>query len=75
VTGCAVSIDFGAAFDMAAVSIFDLQGHRLCSAPASLENSGTRIARFDAHMPAGHYIVRISACGRESSGSFYLTRL
>jgi hypothetical protein len=58
----------------ATVSIFNAKGNRLCRASAFLDDGGTMAAIFGSQQPAGNYIVRVSAGGRESSGRFYLAR-
>jgi hypothetical protein len=65
-------IDCSGKAPKAAVSIFTMKGNRLCSASASRDNGGALVAAFGSQLPAGNYIVKVSADGQESAGLFYL---
>jgi hypothetical protein len=69
-----VPIDCAGKAEKTTVSIFTMQGNRLCRTSAYQENGGAMVARFSGKMPAGNYIVKISAAGLESSGRFCLAR-
>jgi len=69
-----IPIDYAGKAEKATVSIFTMQGNRLYRASAYQENGGAMAVRFNGQMPAGNYVVKISAAGLESSGRFCLAR-
>jgi len=73
-TALALPIYFAGNAEKAVVSIFTMNGNRFCRMSASRLNGGAMAATFGSHLPAGNYMVRVSAGGRESSANFYLAR-